>query len=203
MLCIAFFVLLHFRFSSDQYSAVSKMDILTLDVIKEHLGCVPSPLTSSLSLSQASQEMLTSEPEDMEGSQLINSDNPATPGSVTLEEDSQKILCHEVYRAPTDQLMDTNAHSQKHLDKPKQKKSQNTDSPRQPLRQINNTMQVGGRSPGPSKLSLSSRDQRTRASKFNDWDFCYISFVKWLICQSCISTEWHTFVNTVELCAMQ
>lgn len=170
----------HIRFSNDQYSAVSKIDTLSLDVIKQHLGCVSplaSPLpVSPLSISQASQEMLTSpepiEPEDMERSQLYKLDESNSMSqdgelSVTLEEASQKILCDEVYRSPMDQVMDIDVHSQKHPDKAKQKRSHISDSPRQPLRQINNTMQQEGRSPGRSKLS-SNRDQRTRASKFND-----------------------------------
>lgn len=160
------------------------MDTLSLDVIKEHLGYI-SPLASPLPVSpysgsQGSQEMLSSsqwaEPEDMESSQLnklnISSNPDMTAGelSITLEEASQKILCDEVYRAPLDQAMDTDVHSQKHLDKMKQKRSHNSDSPRQPLRQINNTMELEGRSPGPSKLSQNSRDQKTRVSKtkFND-----------------------------------
>lgn len=171
-----------YRFSSDQYNGVSKMDTLSLDVIKEHLGFVSSPLPSlptsplcqgsSSPLCQgSSQDMLTSsEWEDMESSQLykLSDNNPTTQDgevSVTLEEASQKILCDEVYRAPIDQSMDTREHSQ---DKVKQKRSHNSDSPRQPLRQINNTMQSEGRLPGPSKLSLNNRDQRTRVSKFND-----------------------------------
>ena len=169
---------LMFRFGSDQYSGVSRMDTLSLEVVKEHLGCVsplasPSP-SSPLSVSQGSQEVMTSsewtEPEDMESSQLnqLSSSNDldttATADlSITLEEASQKISCDEVYRAPLDQPMDTDVQSHKHLDKAKQKKS-----PRQPLRQINNTMPSEGRSPGPSKLSLTNRDQRTRVSKFND-----------------------------------
>ena len=135
-------------------------------MVKEHLGCV-SPLTfplptSSLSISQASQEMVASP--ELEDNFSMSQDGEL---SVTLEEASQKILCDEVYRSPMDQAMDTEVCSQKHLDKAKQKRS-NSDSPRQPLRQINNTMQLEGRSPGPSKLSLNNRDQRTRVSKFND-----------------------------------
>jgi len=149
------------------------MDTLTLDMIKEHLGYVSSPLASPLPASQGSQELLMSsewtEPEDMEGSQL---DNPVTLDDqtlVTFEEASQRIKCDEVYRAPTDQVMDTAVHSQKHWDKAKQKKSHNSDSPRQPLRQINNTLQLEERrSSGPSKLLPNNRDQRTRVSKFND-----------------------------------
>lgn len=167
-----------FRFGSDQYSGVSKMDTLSLEMIKEHLGCV-SPLASPLppsplSVSQMSHDALT-EAEDMESSQLnkVDSSNDvdnssdvdtsADDLSITLEEASQKISCDEVYRAPLDQAMDIDVHSQKHHDKAKQKRS-----PRQPLRQINNTMSSEGRSPGPSKLSLTNRDQRTRVSKFND-----------------------------------
>lgn len=165
-----------FRFSSDQYSAVSKMDTLTLDLVKECLGYISSPLASPLSISHRSQELLMSsewaEPEDMEGSQLNKLNNPVTLGNqmlVTLEEASQSISCDEVYRAPTDQAMDTDVHSQKHQDKAKQKRSHNGDSPRQPLRQINNTMQLQERrSSGPSKLLPNNRDQRTRVSKFND-----------------------------------
>ena len=169
------------RFSSDQYSAVSKIDTLSLNLVKEHLGCLSplaSPLPASpLSIIQASQEMLTSpeltEPEDMERSQLYqveenNSMSQDGELSVTLEEASQKILCDEKYRSPMELVMDTDVHSQKRLDKAKQKGSHNSESPRQPLRQINNTMQLEGRSPGPSKLSLNNRDQRTRVSKFND-----------------------------------
>ena len=169
----------HIRFNNDQYSAVSKIDTLSLDVIKQHLGCI-SPLASPLppsplSVSQASQELLMSpepiEPEDMERSQLYQLENNSMSQdgelSVTLEEASQKIQCDEVYRSPMDQVMDIDVHSQKHPDKAKQKRSHSSDSPRQPLRQINNTMQAEGRSPGPSKLS-SNQDQRTHISKFND-----------------------------------
>ena len=164
------------RFGSDQYSAVSKMDTLTLDMIKEYLGYISSPMTSLLSISHGSQELLVSsewtEPEDMEGSQLNHLDNPVTLGNqmlVTLEEASQRISCDEVYRAPTDQTMDTDVHSHKHQDKAKQKKSHSSDSPRQPLRQINNTMQLEERrSSGSSKLLPNNRDQRTHVSKFND-----------------------------------
>ena len=168
-----------FRFSNDQYSAVSKTDTLSLDVIKEHLGCVSplaSPLPSSpLSIIQASQEMLSpkpAEPEDMELSQLSRLDESDSLTQdeilVTLEEASQKISCNEVYRAPVDQAMDSDVRSKKHVGKAKQKRDHNSDSPRQPLRQINNTMELEGRSPGPSKLSLKNRDQRTRVSKLND-----------------------------------
>ena len=147
------------------------MDTLSLEVIQEHLGCV-SPLASPLPASRISQDMLTSsewtEAEDMESSQLNKFDSSNdldTTGdlSITLEEASQKISCDEVYRAPLDQAMDTDNHTQKHQDKAKQKRS-----PRQPLRQINNTMSSEGRSPGPSKLSLTNQDQRTRVPKFND-----------------------------------
>ena len=155
------------------------MDTLSLDVIKEHLGCVSplaSPLPSSpLSISQASQEMMSpkpAEPEDMELSQLSKLDESDSltqddEALVTLEEASQKISCDEVYRAPIDQAMDTAVHSKKHAGKAKQK-GNHSDSPRQPLRQINNTVELAERSPGPSKLSLKNRDQRTRLSKLND-----------------------------------
>ena len=146
------------------------MDVLTLDVVKEHLGYLPSPPASPLLVSQPSQDAFMSsgwtEPEDMDGSQLNKSDNENV--LVTLEEASQKISCDEVYRAPTDQTMDIDVHSRNHSGKTKQKRSHSSDSPRQPLRQINNTMQLEGRSPGPSKLSLNRGGQQTRVSKFND-----------------------------------
>lgn len=170
-----------FRFSSDQYSAVSKMDTLSLDVVKEYLGCISpmaSPLPSSPVIDHGSHDLLMTssqwaeQSEDMEGSQLntlnVSNNNSETSSGkllITLEEASQKISCNEVYRAPLDQAMDTEVHTQKHLDKTKQKRSHNNDTPRQPLRQINNTMQSEGRSPGPAKVS---QDQRTRVSKFND-----------------------------------
>ena len=172
-----------FRFSSDQYSAVSKMDTLSLDVIKEHLGCISpmaSPLPSSPFIDHGSHDLLMTssqwveQSEDMEGSQLntlnVSNNNSETSSGkllITLEEASQKISCDEVYRAPLDQAMDTEVHTKKHLDKAKQKRSHN-DTPRQPLRQINNTMQSEGRSPGPAKVSQKSQDQRTCVSKFND-----------------------------------
>ena len=112
------------------------------------------------------------ESEDMEASQLhkdrtsllSTSDEEVT---ISLEEASQRIACKETYRAPPDQeIMDMGIHLQKSATI-KQKRAHTGDSPRQPLKQINNTIQTQGMSPGPSKVSLpaSSREKRTRKSK--------------------------------------
>ena len=109
------------------------------------------------------------ESEDMEASQLQKDRSSLSEEEqVTISlEASQRIACKETYRAPPDQeFMDMSIH----LQKPtvvKQKQIHNGDSSRQPLRQINNTFQGQGKSPGPSKISSSSssREKRTRKPK--------------------------------------
>jgi len=109
--------------------------------------------------------------EDMDASQLHKDRSSLSPHSedeqviISLEEASKKIACKEIYRAPPDhEFMDMGIHLQA---TGKQKRTHNGDSPRQPLRQINNTIHAQGKSPGPSKVSSSStsREKRTRKSK--------------------------------------
>jgi len=148
------------------------VDTLSQDVVREHLGYHSLQASPSLSTNQESQEsMILSDwmdNEDIEATQLQKS-NSLSPNSedekiISLEEASQKIACKEKYHAPPEhEFMDMGIHLQATI---KQKRTHNGESPRQPLRQINNTIQGQEKSsPGPSKVSSSTREKRTRKYK--------------------------------------